>query len=78
MFFLRERPTIPQWTGTVVYLAGVLVYLYPISLPRGEASGLIAALTGMLANALSSVLGRNRAGTAIPPILRRCFRNAET
>ena len=57
-FFLRERPTIPQWTGTVVYLAGVLVYLYPISLPRGEAIGLIAALTGMLANALSSVLGR--------------------
>jgi drug/metabolite transporter (DMT)-like permease len=57
-FFLRERPTLPQWTGVVLYLVGVLVYLYPISLPRGKAIGLIAALTGMLANALSSVLGR--------------------
>jgi drug/metabolite transporter (DMT)-like permease len=58
VLFLRERPTIAQWTGVVLYLVGVLVYLYPISLPRGEAIGLIAALTGMLANALSSVLGR--------------------
>jgi drug/metabolite transporter (DMT)-like permease len=57
-FLLRERPTIAQWVGTVVYLVGVLVYLYPISLPRGELIGMIAALVGMLANALSSVLGR--------------------
>jgi len=57
-FFLRERPTIAQWAGTVVYLVGVFVYLYPISLPRGEVFGLVAAFTGMLANAVSSVLGR--------------------
>jgi drug/metabolite transporter (DMT)-like permease len=56
--FLRERPTIAQWTGAVVYLVGACVYLYPISLPRGELVGLVAAFTGMLANALSSVLGR--------------------
>lgn len=58
MFFLRERPAMAQWAGAALYLAGVFVYLYPISLPRGEAIGLIAALTGMLANALSSILGR--------------------
>jgi len=56
--FLRERPTIAQWAGTVVYLVGVFVYLYPIALPRGELIGLVVAFTGMLANALSSVLGR--------------------
>jgi drug/metabolite transporter (DMT)-like permease len=56
--FLRERPTIAQWGGTAVYLAGVIVFLYPISLSRGEVIGLVVALTGMLANALSSVLGR--------------------
>jgi drug/metabolite transporter (DMT)-like permease len=55
---LRERPTRTQWAGTFVYLAGVFVYLYPISLPRGELIGLVAAFIGMLANALSSVLGR--------------------
>jgi drug/metabolite transporter (DMT)-like permease len=67
-FFLGERPTIVQWAGTIVYLIGVLVYLYPISLPRGEVIGLIAAVTGMLANALSSVLGRyvNRSDTLSP------------
>jgi drug/metabolite transporter (DMT)-like permease len=68
-FFLGERPTIAQWAGTAVYLVGVFVYLYPISLPRGEVIGLIAAVAGMLANALSSVLGRyvNRS-KALPPM----------
>jgi drug/metabolite transporter (DMT)-like permease len=55
---LRECPTIAQWVGAALYLAGAFVYLYPVSRPRGEAIGMIAALAGMLANALSSVLGR--------------------
>jgi drug/metabolite transporter (DMT)-like permease len=69
VFFLGERPAIAQWAGTTVYLVGVFVYLYPISFPRGEVIGLIAALIGMLANALSSVLGRyvNRSD-ALPPV----------
>jgi drug/metabolite transporter (DMT)-like permease len=58
LVLLRERPTLAQWVGTAVYLAGVFVYLYPVSLPRGEVIGMIAALAGVLANALSSVLGR--------------------
>jgi drug/metabolite transporter (DMT)-like permease len=58
VFLLREPPTIAQWAGMVIYLVGVFVYLFPISLPRGEIIGMIAALAGMLANALSSVLGR--------------------
>ena len=51
-----------------MYLLGVLVYLYPPSLPRREVIGLIAAGVGMLANALSSVLGRyvNRGGELEP------------
>jgi drug/metabolite transporter (DMT)-like permease len=66
---LREQPTIAQWAGAAVYLVGMFVYLYPISLPRGEVIGLIAALTGVLANALSSVLGRyvNRSDD-LPPL----------
>jgi drug/metabolite transporter (DMT)-like permease len=70
VFTLQERPTIAQWIGTVVYLAGVFVYLYPISLPRGEAVGLIAAFTGMLANALSSILGRDvNRRVEVPPLV---------
>lgn len=58
-WLLRERPRPIQWAGTVLYLAGVGVYLVPVTVPKGDAIGLSVALTGMLANALSSVLGRS-------------------
>jgi drug/metabolite transporter (DMT)-like permease len=68
MFVLREHPTAGQWAGTALYLAGVVVYFRPLFLPRGEVIGLIVAGVGMVANALSSVLGRhvNRAGELTP------------
>ena len=55
---LNERPNAMQWGGTLLYLAGVLVYFYPLVLPQGELLGLGIALLGVLANALSAVLGR--------------------
>ena len=55
---LHERPTLVQWMGTGLYLIGVLVYFTPLSLPRGEIVGLIVAGVGVLANALSAILGR--------------------
>jgi drug/metabolite transporter (DMT)-like permease len=68
MSLLGERPTIAQWGGTGLYLVGVLVYFCPISLLRSEAIGLVAAGVGVLANALSSILGRhvNRNGKLEP------------
>jgi drug/metabolite transporter (DMT)-like permease len=65
---LGERPTALQWVSTGLYLAGVWVYLYPVSLPRSEAIGLVVAGVGVLANALSSILGRhvNRSGVVDP------------
>ncbi len=65
---LGERPTPFQWAATALYLAGVGVYFYPVSLPRGEVIGLAVAGVGMLANALSSILGRhvNRSGALDP------------
>jgi drug/metabolite transporter (DMT)-like permease len=68
MFLLGERPTVVQWIGTGLYLIGVLVYFHPVSLPRGEAIGLAVAGVGVLANALSSILGRhvNRSGELEP------------
>jgi drug/metabolite transporter (DMT)-like permease len=46
----------------------VLIYFYPASLPAGQAVGLIVAVVGVLANALSAVLGRyvNRDGSVDP------------
>jgi drug/metabolite transporter (DMT)-like permease len=68
IYLLRERPSVMQWGGAGLYLLGVLAYFYPLSLPRHEVMGLIAAGVGMLANALSSILGRyvNREGALDP------------
>jgi drug/metabolite transporter (DMT)-like permease len=65
---LGERPTAAQWLGTAVYLAGVLIYFHPVSLPRAGLIGLAVAVAGVLANALSSILGRhvNRSGDVEP------------
>ena len=68
IILLSERPTLLQWVGTGLYLIGVLVYLYPASLPGHQVIGLIVAILGVLANALSSILGRdvNRSGELEP------------
>jgi drug/metabolite transporter (DMT)-like permease len=68
IILLGERPTPVQWASAGLYLAGVWVYLYPVALPRNEVVGLVVAGVGVLANALSSILGRevNRSGTVDP------------
>jgi drug/metabolite transporter (DMT)-like permease len=65
---LKERPTPMQWGGTGLYLLGVLVYFVPLSLPTHQIIGLIVAAVGVLANSISSVLGRhlNRAAVLEP------------
>jgi len=65
---LKERPTAVQWAGITLYLVGVLVYFYPLAVPGGERMGLIVAAVGVLANALSAILGRhvNRQGELEP------------
>jgi hypothetical protein len=44
------------WTHQSI---GVSAYFYPVLLPRGEVIGLVVAGAGVLANALSSILGRH-------------------
>jgi drug/metabolite transporter (DMT)-like permease len=65
---LAERPTLLQWGGIGLYLAGTLVYFYPVSLPEKEIIGLLIVGVGVLANALSSIMGRgiNRGGQIHP------------
>ncbi len=54
---LREVPGRLQWIGIGTFLVGVLVYFYPFAVPLA-AVGLAAAVVGLLANVLSSVMGR--------------------
>lgn len=58
MLLLREHPTIMQWGGTGFYFLGILIYFYPLFLPAGQLIGLIIALVCVLANSLSTILGR--------------------
>jgi drug/metabolite transporter (DMT)-like permease len=53
-----EAPTIRQWFGILLSVAGVLVYFLPMVVPQGQVIGLLAALVGLLANSASSLLGR--------------------
>lgn len=70
LVFLAEIPTLLQWAGLGLFLGGALVYFYPASMPQEAVFGVVIAIIGMAANALSSVLGRgiNRTGR-IPPLV---------
>lgn len=65
---LREQPTIRQWAGIALNIAGVLVYFYPVAFTPGQSLGLVITAGGVLANAAAAVLGRrvNRDRTLDP------------
>ncbi len=68
ILFLRERPLWRQWLGIGLCLMGAFLYFYPLLLPNGQSIGFTIVLIGVLANALSSILGRevNRSGNFTP------------
>ena len=68
IFLLREGPTPTQWFGIGLATLGVCYYFLPISLPQAQVFGVIVAIIGVLANAGSSLLGReiNRHGKLSP------------
>lgn len=71
VLWLSEKPTPVQWGGVSLALAGAFIYFFPVEIPKGQTVGVVVALLGMLANALSSILGRdiNRSGSYGPLIV---------
>ena len=63
-----EKPTLLQWLGVALTLIGALVYFHPAVLPAAQWFGVIAALVAVMANAISTIVGRdlNRAGVHSP------------
>ncbi|MHB8853799.1 MAG: DMT family transporter [Ignavibacteriaceae bacterium] len=59
ILFLNEKPSNLQWLGTVLFVAGIIAYFFPISIVENKALGLAAMSAGVLANAGSAVIGRN-------------------
>jgi drug/metabolite transporter (DMT)-like permease len=59
IFFLNENPTKLQWIGSLLFIAGILTYFFPISLLQNEIIGLGVMFIGVLANSGSAILGRD-------------------
>jgi len=55
---LGERPTGRQWLWIVVLMIGVGMYFYPFGLRGAAILGLGIMVVGVIANALSSIIGR--------------------
>lgn len=68
IFIISEKPTPLQWSGVILFLLGILIYFYPIVFINKELIGLMVVALGVLANALSAILGRsiNRTGIISP------------
>ena len=69
IYLLHEIPTRRQWSGMLVFLAGVALFFFPYNFPPGAALGYFVAALHILATSLSSILGRevNRQHT-LPPL----------
>ncbi len=70
IIWLSEKPTFFQWCGIAITIIGVIVYFYPVSIPEAQIFGIFIAGIGILANAISSIMGRgiNRSGK-IPSLI---------
>jgi drug/metabolite transporter (DMT)-like permease len=55
---LSERPALFQWAGMLLAILGAVIYFYPVDIPQNQTIGVIVAVLGILANAFSSILGR--------------------
>ncbi len=58
MVWLYERPKLFQWSGIGLAIIGALIYFCPVAIPDAQVIGVIVAFIGVLANAMSSILGR--------------------
>lgn len=57
--WLSERPTNFQWLGVCIAILGAFIYFIPVSLPQSMLFGVVVVAIGVLANAISSIIGRD-------------------
>lgn len=71
IFWLSEKPTWLQWSGMLLAVTGAIIYFTPVTVPKNQFLGVIVAIFGILANAVSSITGRaiNRTGIHHPLVV---------
>lgn len=57
--WLAEKPTWFQWSGITLAVFGAVIYFYPVIIAKGQFTGVMVAFVGILANAISAIMGRN-------------------
>jgi len=69
--WLAERPTWFQWSGITLAVIGAVIYFYPVIITKNQSVGVAVALVGILANAISAIMGRdiNRSGKHTPLVV---------
>ncbi|MFA6596975.1 MAG: DMT family transporter [Ignavibacteriaceae bacterium] len=56
---LNEKPSSLQWIGSLLFIAGIVTYFFPVAFVGNKGLGLVVMLVGVLANAGSAIIGRN-------------------
>ena len=70
ILFLGEKPTSLQWTGSSLFIVGIIIYFFPVVLPGNQYLGIIVMLFGVLANAGAAIIGRDiNRERAISPLI---------
>lgn len=71
VFWISEVPSGIQWGGIFLAILGAFIYFYPVAIPKSQIIGVVFALVGILANAVSSIMGRqiNRSGLYHPLVI---------
>lgn len=59
IFTIKEFPLPAQWSGILVFIAGIIIFFFPYNNLEGSVTGFAVMTLGILANAGSSVLGRH-------------------
>ncbi len=57
--FLNEKLTILKWSGSILFIVGVVFYFYPLTLIGNQTTGLAVMMIGVFAYSGSSILGRH-------------------
>jgi len=58
-FWLSENPTQFQWGGITLAILGAIIYFYPVVITKSQFIGVVVAVFGILANAISAIMGRD-------------------
>ena len=59
IWLLSEKPSLLQWSGTALFLVGIITYFFPTNLAESRGIGLAIMGIGIVANALSAIIGRS-------------------